>query len=99
MTHAVEDAEARGATDAPQMYRTDADAVMAGFAWPASWHRALCGRAADGVPGLQVSYWAGCPPERTNRPHPPQRVGPSWACSGQGTIAHTEASGGPHVPP
>ena len=40
-------------------FRTDADATAAGFAWPASWHRALCGRAADEVPGLQVSYWAG----------------------------------------
>lgn len=26
--------------------------------WPASWHRALCARLADEVPGLRISYWA-----------------------------------------
>ena len=25
--------------------------------WPASWHRALCARLADEVPGLRISYW------------------------------------------
>lgn len=26
--------------------------------WPASWHRALCARLADEVPGLRISYWS-----------------------------------------
>lgn len=25
--------------------------------WPASWHRALCARLADEVPGLRISFW------------------------------------------
>ena len=25
--------------------------------WPASWHRALCARLADEVPGLRIVYW------------------------------------------
>ena len=25
--------------------------------WPASWHRALCSRLADEVPGLRIVYW------------------------------------------
>ena len=25
--------------------------------WPASWHRALCARLADEVPGLRITYW------------------------------------------
>lgn len=25
--------------------------------WPASWHRALCARLADEVPGLRIAYW------------------------------------------
>ena len=27
--------------------------------WPASWHRALCARLADEVPGLRITYWHG----------------------------------------
>lgn len=38
-------------------FRTDEDAEAAGEVWPASWHRALCGRAADEVPGLRLIYW------------------------------------------
>lgn len=26
--------------------------------WPASWHRALCARLADEVPGLRITYWS-----------------------------------------
>lgn len=26
--------------------------------WPASWHRALCARLADEVPGLRIAYWS-----------------------------------------
>ena len=44
--------------DAPLVaYRTDEDAQADGSGWPASWHRALCGRAADEVPGLRLIYW------------------------------------------
>lgn len=29
----------------------------AGLDWPASWHRAVCARLADEVPGLRIGYW------------------------------------------
>lgn len=40
-------------------YRTDADyqAHHPEGDWPASWHRALCARIADEVPGLRITYW------------------------------------------
>lgn len=50
--------------DAPEpgiiTYRTDEDyrAHHPEQDWPASWHRALCARIADEVPGLRISYWA-----------------------------------------
>lgn len=25
--------------------------------WPASWHRAMCARLVDQVPGLRITYW------------------------------------------
>ena len=40
-------------------YRTDADAQAAGEVWPASWHRAVCARAADELPRLRLVYWHG----------------------------------------
>ena len=40
-------------------YRSDADyrAHHPEQDWPASWHRALCARLADEVPGLRIAYW------------------------------------------
>lgn len=40
-------------------YRTDADyrEHHPEQDWPASWHRALCARIADEVPGLRITYW------------------------------------------
>lgn len=42
-------------------YRTDADfrAAQPQADWPASWHRALCARVADDVPGMRIAYWSG----------------------------------------
>ena len=42
-------------------YRTDADHHVhhPEQDWPASWHRALCARLADEVPGLRIGYWRG----------------------------------------
>ena len=52
----------RDPTEVPLLtYRTDEDyrAHHPEVAWPASWHRAVCGRVADEVPGLTIDYWAG----------------------------------------
>lgn len=40
-------------------YRTDADyrGHHPEVAWPASWHRAVCARIAQEVPGLTIIYW------------------------------------------
>lgn len=40
-------------------YRLDADyhAHHPEQDWPASWHRALCARLADEVPGLRIDFW------------------------------------------
>ncbi|NLG54675.1 MAG: DUF1870 family protein [Rhodococcus sp.] len=40
-------------------YRTDADyhTHHPEVSWPASWHRAVCARIADEVPGLTIDYW------------------------------------------
>ncbi|MCG2805761.1 DUF1870 family protein [Propionicimonas sp.] len=42
-------------------YRTDDDyrTHHPELDWPASWHRALCARIADEVPGLRIDYWHG----------------------------------------
>lgn len=39
-------------------YRTDEEfaAAQPEAGWPASWHRALCARVADEVPGLRITY-------------------------------------------
>lgn len=41
-------------------YRSDADyrEHHPEVDWPASWHRALCGRIGDDVPGLRIEYWS-----------------------------------------
>lgn len=41
-------------------YRSDGDyrAHEPESDWPASWHRALCARLADEVPGLRIRYWS-----------------------------------------
>ena len=41
-------------------YRTDADFAQdqPQSDWPASWHRALCARVADEVPGLRIEFWS-----------------------------------------
>ena len=40
-------------------YRDDADyrAHHPEVTWPASWHRAVCARIAEEVPGLTITYW------------------------------------------
>lgn len=40
-------------------YRSDADYHRhhPEVDWPASWHRALCARLADEVPGLRIEFW------------------------------------------
>lgn len=42
-------------------YRTDADYLRhhPEMDWPASWHRALCARLADEIPGLRIGYCHG----------------------------------------
>lgn len=41
-------------------YRTDSDLMRhLSQAWPASWHRALCGRLSEEVDDLRIEYWHG----------------------------------------
>lgn len=54
-------------------YRSDADyrAHHPEVDWPASWHRALCARVVDEVPGLRIGYWAQHVAETQESPPPP----------------------------
>lgn len=36
---------------------TDFDAHVPGNRWPASWHRAVCARVAQEVPGVAIEFW------------------------------------------
>jgi DNA-binding XRE family transcriptional regulator len=57
----LEVARLRDAADiAMTTYRTDADyraAVGGAPTLPASWHRAVCARIAQEIPGLSITYW------------------------------------------
>lgn len=63
VTYDVLNGIANGLLDLPEpevvTYRSDADyrAHHPNLDWPASWHRALCARLADEVPGLRIAYW------------------------------------------
>lgn len=45
-------------------YRTDAEYRRhhPEQTWPASWHRAVCARVAQEVPGLVIDYWSAADP-------------------------------------
>lgn len=63
VTYGVVDGLVDALADTPEpavlTYRTDADYRRhhPEVDWPASWHRAVCARLADEVPGLRIGYW------------------------------------------